>query len=65
MRCLACDCELNGFESTRKYPKSTEYIDLCNKCFSFLDLEEVSERYDLEGDGEKWKEEVPTNEGEV
>lgn len=48
MRCLSCDCNLNDYESTRKYPDGT-YIDLCNRCFSGSDLVnmEVVDRPDL------------------
>jgi len=31
MRCLACDCELNDYESTRKDYRG-EYTDLCAGC---------------------------------
>ena len=33
MRCVACNKNLNDFESTRKHAVSGEFIDLCNKCF--------------------------------
>ncbi len=32
MRCLSCDCNLNDYESTRKYTNGT-FIDLCNGCY--------------------------------
>lgn len=32
MRCLACDCELNDYESTRKDPLTGKYSDLCSGC---------------------------------
>lgn len=35
MRCLSCDCALNDYESTRKYPNGT-FVDLCNRCFSYI-----------------------------
>lgn len=34
MRCLACDKNLNDYESTRRYSKSKQFIDLCNHCFN-------------------------------
>ena len=37
MRCAACDCNLNDYESTRKYPDGS-YVDLCNRCFNHSDL---------------------------
>lgn len=33
MRCLACDCELSDWESTRKDAEG-QYIDFCGKCYS-------------------------------
>lgn len=34
MRCLACNCNLNDYESTRKSVNTNQFIDLCNGCFS-------------------------------
>lgn len=34
MRCLACNCQLNDHESTRKYASSGSFVDLCDHCFS-------------------------------
>lgn len=34
MRCLACNCQLDDHESTRKYASSGSFVDLCNNCFS-------------------------------
>ena len=53
MHCIACDCMLSDFESTRKYEESQEYIDLCNKCYDTLGIH-TTERYDLEGENEYW-----------
>jgi hypothetical protein len=36
MRCLSCNRRLNDKESTRKYSSSGEYIDLCDRCFSYV-----------------------------
>ena len=33
MRCAACNANLTDFESTRKYPESGKYVDLCNHCY--------------------------------
>jgi hypothetical protein len=33
MRCVACDKNLNDFESTRKHAVTGEFVDLCNRCF--------------------------------
>ncbi len=66
MRCLACNKNLNDFESTRKSATTGEYVDLCNHCFHNVeqDIESVvredlrdeesyeddNELNDLEGD---------------
>ena len=34
MRCLACNVELDDWESTRKNPKTNEYYDLCSDCLT-------------------------------
>lgn len=50
MRCQACNCELNDFESTRKSAVTEEYLDLCDHCLSYIsDDFEVIERDDLRG----------------
>jgi hypothetical protein len=36
MRCTCCDRLLNDFESTRKSKTTGEYLDTCNKCYSFI-----------------------------
>jgi hypothetical protein len=50
MRCLACDVALTDFESTRRFNKSGEFVDLCNHCFrSGVDeMVQFSERQDLQ-----------------
>ena len=35
MRCLACNVELNDYESTRK-DLHGDYIDMCNHCYSTI-----------------------------
>lgn len=49
MRCLSCDCILTDYESTRKSAHTNQYLDLCNRCFSFIedDLDTI-DRPDLE-----------------
>lgn len=48
MRCYCCDKNLNDFESTRKSVSSGEYLDMCNKCYSTVSDDLLSEvRYDL------------------
>lgn len=48
MRCLACNCNLTDYESTRKSVTTGEFIDLCNRCFSSVsdDLQTI-DREDL------------------
>lgn len=47
MRCIACDKNLNDFESTRKDLRG-EYLDMCNECYSYIKEEVLSvERDDL------------------
>lgn len=43
MRCIACNKNLNDFESTRKSATTGEYVDLCNHCFHNVeqDIESV------------------------
>lgn len=36
MRCLACNKRLNGKESTRKYSSNGQFVDLCDRCYSFV-----------------------------
>lgn len=47
-RCKACDAIMNKFELTRKYAGTTQYVDLCNRCFSTINKDvPVEERQDL------------------
>jgi len=66
MRCIACNKNLNDFESTRKSATTGEYVDLCNHCFHNVEqdiesivredlrdeesIEDENELDDLEGD---------------
>lgn len=45
-RCYACDANLSDYESTRKSEVTGEYLDLCNKCYSGLDINSI-DRPDL------------------
>jgi hypothetical protein len=48
MRCHCCDKNLNDYESTRKSVSTGEYLDMCNKCYSTISDDLLSEvRYDL------------------
>jgi hypothetical protein len=48
MKCLSCDKILSDFEATRKYTDTTDFVDLCNKCFSFVhEVINVTENYSL------------------
>lgn len=48
MRCLSCNKRLNGRESTRKYASTGTFIDLCDRCFSYVaeEIADVSDGYD-------------------
>jgi hypothetical protein len=39
MRCLACNKNLSDLESTRKYPSTEEFIDLCTRCLETTDIQ--------------------------
>jgi hypothetical protein len=58
-RCVACNKNLNDFESTRKNADTGEYLDLCNSCFQDVATDMyVIERSDLEAtELEEWDEE--------
>jgi hypothetical protein len=46
MRCVACNCNLNDFETTRKHAITGEYLDMCNRCVVDLDVP-TKDRKDL------------------
>jgi len=48
MRCLACNRMLNDRESVRKYASTGTFVDLCNRCFSFVaeDIPDVDDGVD-------------------
>jgi hypothetical protein len=49
MRCRACDTLLTDFESTRKNAETLEFIDMCNRCFSHVEIDTI-DRADLRDD---------------
>lgn len=64
MRCLSCNKILNTQESTRKYSSSGSYVDLCNRCYSYvaddiaaIEGEGYVEDFEDEGTGEEFSEE--------
>jgi hypothetical protein len=58
MRCQCCDKNLNDYESTRKSVSTGEYLDMCNKCYSTISDDLLSEvRYDLYDGNEEDNEE--------
>ena len=49
MRCLSCNTIMNDFEATRKGVNTNDYIDLCDRCFGYIEDEvDVIEREDLD-----------------
>ena len=47
-RCYCCNKILNPFEMTRKAVSTGDYIGMCNKCYSTISDDLLSEvRYDL------------------
>ena len=52
MRCLACDKRLNNRESTRKYASSGTFVDLCDRCFSYVseEIPDVADGVDVDPD---------------
>ena len=46
MRCVACNCNLNDYETTRKHAITNEYLDMCNRCILDLDIP-TKDRKDL------------------
>ena len=53
MRCIACNKNLNDFESTRKSAITGEYLDLCNTCYHVVEEDlPAKERDDLRSEEE-------------
>jgi hypothetical protein len=55
VRCIACDVELTGYEATRRFAVSKEFVDLCLHCaahslydFVLIDREDLRTLADLE-----------------
>ena len=49
MRCLSCNTIMNDFEATRKGVNTNDYMDLCDRCFGYIEDEvDVIEREDLD-----------------
>jgi hypothetical protein len=46
MRCVACNRNLNDYETTRKHALTNEYLDMCNRCILDLDIP-TKDRKDL------------------
>jgi hypothetical protein len=69
-RCIACDANLNDFESTRKLVYDdghVHYPDLCNTCFKESGIGKVAnvvERQDLNHYDEIDDESYPDEDGE-
>ena len=62
MRCIACNKNLNDFESTRKSVVTGEYIDLCNTCYHSVEQDIPSnERDDLRSEEEIFDDNVNPN----
>ena len=36
MRCLSCDKVLSDYESTRRSATTSEFVDLCNRCYFYV-----------------------------
>lgn len=49
LRCKACDDELTDQESTRK-GSNEEYLDMCNDCVKYVDIDWVIEDREEEDD---------------
>lgn len=57
MRCLSCNCQLNDQEATRKYASSGTFVDLCDRCFEYVEddinvIDGNPEQHDEPDDGE-------------
>lgn len=65
MRCIACNKNLNDFESTRKSAITGEYLDLCNVCYHSVEQDIPSnERDDLRSEEEIFDDNVNPNDFE-
>jgi hypothetical protein len=65
MRCIACNKNLNDFESTRKSVVTGDYLDLCNACYHSVEQDIPSnERDDLRSEEEIFDDNVNPNDFE-
>ena len=60
MRCLSCNCILSDYEATRKSAQTNMFIDLCNRCYGYIEDDvDVVDRPDLEhDDGDDYEKDV-------
>ena len=48
MRCVICNEGLTDFEATRKYADNSDFVDMCNHCYSYVKRNiHTTEREDL------------------
>lgn len=65
LRCLACNKNLNDFESTRKSAVTGEYLDLCNACYYAVEDDvPAKERDDLRSEEKIFDDNVNPNDFE-
>lgn len=47
MRCIACNKQLNDYESTRRHAITNEFLDTCNRCMKDIPNIPTRDRQDL------------------
>lgn len=47
MRCIACNKQLNDYESTRRHAITNEFLDTCNRCMKDIPNTPTRDRQDL------------------
>lgn len=47
MRCIACNKQLNDYESTRRHAITNEFLDTCNRCMKDIPNIPTKDRQDL------------------
>ena len=47
MRCIACNKQLNDYESTRRHAVTNEFLDTCNRCMKDIPNIPTKDRQDL------------------
>lgn len=57
MRCEACNTALTTSEAVRRFKKSHEFVDLCNKCLSTIseDITVVEGKASDEEEDTEWQ----------